>query len=75
MPLKEGSSQATISQNISEMRHAGHPQNVAIAAAMRQAGKSRSDCPQRGYMDACNRGDAIGMRNASDRMMRGRVVR
>lgn len=35
MPLKSGSSQKTISQNISELEHAGkgrsHKQNIAIA--------------------------------------------
>jgi hypothetical protein len=41
MPLKRGKSQATISANISEMVHAGHPHKVAVAAAMRQAGKTR----------------------------------
>ena len=40
MPLKEGSSRETISGNISEMMHSGHPQKQAIAAAMRSAGKS-----------------------------------
>lgn len=32
-------------------------------------------CPQHGYMDAARRGDAAGMASASDRMLRGRVVR
>lgn len=41
MPLKKGSSKETISENIREMMHSGHPQKQAIAAAMRQAGKSR----------------------------------
>lgn len=43
MPLKHGSSQKTISQNISEMMNAGHPQNQAIAAAMDQARRFRAD--------------------------------
>jgi len=34
MPLKHGSSQATISQNISEMSRAGHPHDQAVAAAL-----------------------------------------
>ena len=40
MPLKKGSSQKVISSNIREMILAGHPQKQAIAAAMRNAGKS-----------------------------------
>jgi hypothetical protein len=41
MPLMSGSSQAVISENIREMRKAGHPENQAIAAAMNKAGKGR----------------------------------
>ena len=41
MPLKRGSSQATISANISELVHAGYPQRQAIAIAMSKAGKTR----------------------------------
>lgn len=41
MPLKKGSSQKVVSQNIrTEMAH-GKPQKQAIAIAMSKAGKSR----------------------------------
>lgn len=41
MPLKKGSSKATISKNIkTEMAH-GKPQKQAIAIAMSAAGKSK----------------------------------
>lgn len=43
MPLKEGSSNETVSENIKEMMHSGHPQNQAIAASMKEAGKSNQD--------------------------------
>ena len=41
MPLKKGSLRATISQNISEMRHSGYPQKQAVAAAMNSARKGK----------------------------------
>ena len=41
MPLKKGSSPKVVSANIREMRHAGHPQAQAVAAAMRQARESK----------------------------------
>lgn len=41
MPLVTGSSDKTISKNISELVHSGRPQKQAIAIAMSKAGKSR----------------------------------
>ena len=40
MPLKHGKSQAVISGNIKEMIAAGHPQKVAVAAALNTARKA-----------------------------------
>lgn len=42
MPLKKGSSKATVSKNISELRHSGYPQKQAVAIAMHKAGKSNA---------------------------------
>jgi hypothetical protein len=40
-PLKKGSSDKVVSQNISELVHSGRPQKQAIAIAMKEAGRSR----------------------------------
>lgn len=40
MPLKKGKSKSTISKNIKEMVHSGHPQKQAVAAALDEARKS-----------------------------------
>ena len=42
MPLRHGRSQKTISSNISEMIHAGHPQDQAIAAALSTARRTKA---------------------------------
>jgi hypothetical protein len=43
MPLLKGKSQKTISSNIREMIHAGHPQKQAIAAALNVARNTKAD--------------------------------
>ena len=42
MPLKRGSSQAIVSENIREMIKSGHPKDQAVAAALSRARKSAS---------------------------------
>jgi hypothetical protein len=39
MPLKKGKSKSVLSDNIAELRNAGHPQKQAIAIAYNQARK------------------------------------
>ncbi len=41
MPLASGSSRKTVSKNIREMMDAGHPQDQAVAASLRQARQSK----------------------------------
>lgn len=41
MPLKRGTSNKVVSQNIREMIASGHPQKQAVAAAMREKDESQ----------------------------------
>ena len=41
MPLKRGSSNKVISENISELVHSGRPRRQAVAIAMKTAGKAK----------------------------------
>ena len=43
MPLEKGKSKATISHNIAEMIHAGHPRDQAIAAALNTARHTKAN--------------------------------
>lgn len=40
MPLAKGSSNATVSKNIKELKQTGRPQKQAVAIALKTAGKS-----------------------------------
>lgn len=48
MPLKKGSSDKTVSSNISRLRHEGYEEDQAIAIAMSKAGRSRKKSPKQG---------------------------
>ena len=48
MPLVKGKSKAVVSENISEMVKAGHPQKQAVAAALNQARQAGAKIPKPG---------------------------
>lgn len=41
MPIKKGKSKKIVSENISELRHSGHPEKQSIAIALKSAGLSK----------------------------------
>jgi len=59
MPLKEGSSQEAISENIATEVNAGKPQKQAEAIAYSVAGKSRVDAFCDAVASMCERADAV----------------
>ncbi len=47
MPLKHGKTKADISSNISELRHAGHPEKQSVAIALSEARKAGAKIPKK----------------------------
>jgi len=47
MPLKKGTSRATIGSNIKEMEVSGHKKSQAIAAALNEARESGAKIPKK----------------------------
>lgn len=47
-PLEKGKSKAVVGRNIAEMRRAGYPEKVAVAASLNQARKSGAKIPRKG---------------------------
>lgn len=55
MPIKKGSSRATISTNIAELRESGRPEKQSVAIAMHAAGKSKPSSPYGRGLDSGKR--------------------
>lgn len=75
MPLKEGKNKKVISENISEMVRAGHPQDQAIAAAYAKAGKSKmkkdEDSKPAAVKEAMKHPDKLGAGAAKRKKLTG----
>jgi hypothetical protein len=71
MPLKEGSSDEVVSQNIKTEMKAGKPQKQAIAIALDKAGKSTSDNaePEEGQMAQGDVRSIVAMAKKIDEMV------
>lgn len=48
MPLKKGTSRATIGKNIKEMQASGYPRKQAVAASLDTARRSGAKIPKKG---------------------------
>jgi hypothetical protein len=62
MPLLPGKDQSVISENIRDMRNAGHPEDQAVAAAMRKAGMGKK--PKSGKMKKMKKASMPKMKTA-----------
>jgi hypothetical protein len=59
MPLKKGSSDKTVSENIAELVRSGRPQDQAVAIAMREAGRARDQKAQGSLGNPALRGHGV----------------
>jgi uncharacterized protein YoaH (UPF0181 family) len=57
MPLMHGKSKGVISENIREMMKSGHSQPQAIAASLRQAGKSKKKAKKNNTLTQSGKGE------------------